>query len=107
MRNITVSIDDETYRRVRIRAAELDTSVSALVRDSLRSLIGEPAEEGRGETEVDRRRRLFDELTAELEAQGGGFSAGENLSRDELYDRGRARAEAAEDARKRQGGATE
>ena len=31
MRNITVSVDDDTYRRSRIRAAELDTSVSALV----------------------------------------------------------------------------
>ena len=33
MRNITVSVDDATYRRARIRAAELDTSVSALVRE--------------------------------------------------------------------------
>ena len=33
MRNITVSVDEDTYRRSRIRAAELDTSVSALVRD--------------------------------------------------------------------------
>ena len=35
MRNITVSVDDATYRRARIRAAELDTSVSALVREYL------------------------------------------------------------------------
>ena len=35
MRNITVSVDDVTYRRARIRAAELDTSVSALVREYL------------------------------------------------------------------------
>ena len=34
MRNITVSVDEDTYRRSRIRAAELDTSVSALVRAS-------------------------------------------------------------------------
>jgi hypothetical protein len=32
MKNITVSVDDETYRRARIKAAESDTSVSALVR---------------------------------------------------------------------------
>ena len=38
MRNITVSVDEETHRMVRIRAAELDTSVSALVRDYLRAL---------------------------------------------------------------------
>ena len=33
MRNITVSVDEETHRLARIRAAELDTSVSALVRN--------------------------------------------------------------------------
>ncbi|MGH8565012.1 MAG: hypothetical protein ACREXW_13370 [Gammaproteobacteria bacterium] len=32
MKNITVSVDDETYRRSRIKAAEAGTSVSALVR---------------------------------------------------------------------------
>ena len=32
MKNITVSVDDETYRQARIRAAELGTSVSAVVR---------------------------------------------------------------------------
>ena len=38
MRNITVSVDDETYRRARIVAAEQDTSISALVRDFLNGL---------------------------------------------------------------------
>ena len=38
MKNITVSVDEQTHRLARIRAAELDTSVSALVRDYLRSL---------------------------------------------------------------------
>ena len=40
MKNITVSVDEETHRLARIRAAELDTSVSALVRQFLRSLDG-------------------------------------------------------------------
>ena len=41
MKNITVSVDDQTHRLARIRAAELDTSVSALVRDvGARSLVG-------------------------------------------------------------------
>ena len=43
MKNITVSVDEETHRRARIRAAELGTSVSALVRDYLRSLITDGA----------------------------------------------------------------
>ena len=40
MKNITVSVDEETHRMARIRAAELDTSVSALVRDYLRIVGG-------------------------------------------------------------------
>lgn len=38
MRNITVSVDDETYRQARIVAAQRDTSVSALVREFLGGL---------------------------------------------------------------------
>ena len=44
MKNITVSIDEKTHRLARIRAAELDTSVSALVRNYLRSLVGNDAD---------------------------------------------------------------
>ena len=35
MKNITVSVDDESYRRARIVAARRGTSVSALVREFL------------------------------------------------------------------------
>ena len=45
MKNITVSIDEHTHRQARIRAAELGTSVSALVRDYLNRLVAEPPEE--------------------------------------------------------------
>jgi len=34
MKNITVTVDDEVHRRARIRAAELDTSLSAVVRST-------------------------------------------------------------------------
>jgi len=35
MKNITLKIDDETYRKARIKAAEADTSLSAVVREFL------------------------------------------------------------------------
>ena len=42
MKNITVTVDEETYRRARIKAAERDTSVSALVKHFLAELaVGE------------------------------------------------------------------
>lgn len=35
MKNVTIALDDETHRKARIRAAELGTSLSALVKDYL------------------------------------------------------------------------
>lgn len=136
MRNITVSVDEETHRMARIRAAQLDTSVSALVRDYLRALgennspqnetaaddglpedatsedavrlhvkrlyaeararaealTGRPVRNNRELVEV--RRRLLTEVVADFDARGVGLDMSENLSREELYDRDRARAEA-------------
>jgi hypothetical protein len=40
MRNITVTIPDDAYRRARIWAAERDTSVSAVVKYLLETLPG-------------------------------------------------------------------
>ncbi len=87
MKNITVSIDEETHRRVRIKAAELGTSVSALVRGYLITLISGPATEVEGETADDRRRRLLKEVVDDITARDGGLRMSENLPREALYDR--------------------
>lgn len=78
MKNITVSLDDETYRRARVKAAELDTSVSSLVKRYLVELAS-------GESEFERLAKL--ERT--LRDQVAGFSAGDRLSRDEVHERRR------------------
>ncbi|MYC69234.1 MAG: hypothetical protein F4X17_00820 [Gemmatimonadetes bacterium] len=91
MKKITVSVDEETYRLARIRAAELDTSVSALVRDYLRSLASDSRD---AEKEVERRRELMRQVFEDFEASGIGLRMSDNLTREELYDRARARAEA-------------
>jgi plasmid stability protein len=80
MKNITVSLDDDVYRRARIKAAELDTSVSALVKKYLVDLAGQ-------ETDFERRQKLQDEIIAKVRKKG--FSASDRLTRDELYDRKR------------------
>ncbi len=80
MRNITVSVDDETYRRARIKAAERDTSVSALVRDFLNSIGGEETAQQRFE----RLRKLEQAARTRVPA---GFAAADRLPRDQLYDR--------------------
>ena len=98
MRNITVSVDDETYRRSRIHAAELDTSVSALVREYLQNLTtGRALAAEASPQEVERRRRMLNEVIDDIRASSPGFSAQDRLSREELYDSARARAEDQED----------
>ena len=39
MKTISVSVDDETHRLARIRAAETGTTVSAMMRDLLTALL--------------------------------------------------------------------
>ena len=45
MRNVTISLDDETARAVRVRAAECDMSVSRYVADLLRKDVTSEASE--------------------------------------------------------------
>ncbi|MDR0626353.1 MAG: hypothetical protein LBG11_03695 [Bifidobacteriaceae bacterium] len=76
MRNITVAVPDEVYRLARIRAAEQDSSVSAMVTDFLRVVTGQDAE-------FNRLRALQDEVLASV----GAFRGGDRLSREELHSR--------------------
>ena len=76
MKNITVSLDDDTYRRARMKAAERDTSVSAVVKAFLEEF-------GSAETETERlkreERRFREQIT--------DFRASDRLSRDEIHNR--------------------
>ena len=75
MKNITVSLDDDTYRRARMIAAQRDTSVSALVRRFLLDLAsGESERLKRKEREL--RERITD------------FDASDRLPRDDVHRRG-------------------
>ena len=76
VKNITVAIDNETYRRARIKAAERGTSVSALVKQFLAGLA-------KAADEKERLRRVEDLLREEI----AGFRAGDRLHRGELHNR--------------------
>ena len=78
MKNITVSLDEEIYRRARVKAAERDTSVSALVKGFLVELASEEP----GSRALEREER-------ELRARIRSFSAGDRLSRDDVHGRDR------------------
>jgi plasmid stability protein len=78
MRNITVSLDDDLIRRAKVRAAQEDSSVSAVVRRFLMDYA-------RTETEFERLRRREIELRKQIK----GFDGANRLTRDEIYDRRR------------------
>lgn len=77
MKNITVTVDDETYRRARIKAAERDTSVSALVKRFLAELVD-------GESDAERLKREERALRERI----GSFRAADRLSREDVHGRG-------------------
>ena len=71
VKNITVTVDDETYRRARMKAAERDTSVSALVKHFLVELAG-----GESNTErLKREERALRERAYLAALQGAGDHA--------------------------------
>lgn len=75
MKNITVSLPEDIYRKARINAAERDTSVSALVREFLMKLGAE--------SDFERRKRLQEEVLASIKS----FRAGDRLSREATHER--------------------
>ena len=77
-----------------IRAAELDTSVSALVRRFLERLVWAGRTGAHGplaETERERRQRLLHEVFEDTCATRSGFRAADNISREALHDRNAVR----------------
>lgn len=76
MKNITVTVDDETYRRARIKAAERDTSVSALVKHFL-------AELAVGESDNERLKREERALRERIAT----FRAADRIPREDLHRR--------------------
>ena len=76
VKNITVSLPDDVYRRARVKAAEQDTSVSALVREFLAKLAEE-------ESDFERRKSLQSKVLASIRS----FRAGDRLSRDKAHER--------------------
>ena len=87
MKVISVAVDDEIHRLARIKAAQMGTSMSAMLRDYLLQILEEDEDRPPAETEPQRRARMLDEVMARFEGEGVGLSASERLSREELYDR--------------------
>lgn len=90
MKNITVSVPDDVYRTVRVKAAELDTSVSAIVTEFLRSLLTDDPQEIINRKRREEINRRLDEIIARVVPKDvpveGSRQSKSYLSRDELYN---------------------
>lgn len=75
-KNITLSVDESVLRKVKVLAAERRTSVNALVRDYLSSLVAK-------ETTEDEAREALLKLIRETDADMGQ----QKWNREALYDR--------------------
>ena len=76
MKNITLAVPDGVYRRARVKAAERDTSVSAVVADFLKAFA-----EGETEAESLKRRMLM------VRESLGHYEVGKRVKRSELHGR--------------------
>lgn len=81
VKNVTLSLDDQTWKSARITAAERGKSLSALVREFLQTL--RPARDEHAENV----RRMFEAMDR---ARVRG-RASNRLTRDEVHDRRRLR----------------
>ncbi len=80
MKNITLKVDDATYRKARIRAAKAGTSVSAMVRDFLNR--EEDAEAARENKRIEAMEALY--MLAGQRSERGRPPV-EPLSREDIY----------------------
>jgi plasmid stability protein len=80
MKNITLKIDDETYRKARIRAAREGTSVSAMVKEFLTAHTDE------GDDPDARRAAALKELYRLADSRGKARAKPlKPLTRDQIY----------------------
>ena len=82
MKNITVSVPEDVYRLARVRAAERDTSVTALVRGFLVQLGDQPE----GGT-LKRQQKLLRETIESIRKAHPQFSAADRLDREAVHAR--------------------
>lgn len=76
MANLTIAIDDDLLHRARVRAAQLGTSVNAVLREYLKTWVRDD----------DARAQAIRRLLAQARRSKSG-SGGRTWTRDELHER--------------------
>ena len=87
MKTISVAVSEDTHRRLRIMAAEQGTSVSAMIRDHMISVLDSVSQATPTESKSEKHRRELMELADEFQRRGIGIFMSENQTREEMYQR--------------------
>ncbi len=77
MANLTITVDDDTLKRARMRALEEDTSVNAVLREYLEEYAGNRQEQ------IEAARRI---LTSSRDSASRSGPGGRSWTREELYE---------------------
>lgn len=77
MANLTITVDEETVKRARMRALEEGTSVNAILRDYLEDYAG---------VRLERREALQRILASSRESKSGSGPVGRTWTRDDIYE---------------------
>jgi plasmid stability protein len=77
MANLTITVDEETVKRARMRALEEGTSVNAVLRDYLEDYAGVRRE---------RREALQRILASSRESASGSGPSGRTWTREDIYE---------------------
>lgn len=77
MANLTITVDDLTLKRARMRALEEDTSVNAVLREYLEEYAG------RRQEQIEAARRI---IQASRESRSGSGPGGRKWKREDAYE---------------------
>ena len=77
MANLTITVDDGTLKRARMRALEEDTSVNAVLREYLEEYAG------RRQEQIEAARRIIE---ASRESRSGSGPGGRKWKREDAYE---------------------
>jgi len=85
MRTVNLTLDDALWREARLAAAERDESVSALMREALRQMLGSGGRDRTLESEEQRDQREREQLADLL--QGSQLVLGFQPTREKTHER--------------------
>jgi hypothetical protein len=87
VKNVTVSLPDEVYRRARIKGAERETSLSGFIAGLLEEVARTDDLESAERARRERIAGILHEIHASQASRGKYFNASRRMTREQIHDR--------------------